>query len=379
MDTQIKPAYDILGIWRQAPSHRGFSMTTDSLPPSASADHLTAVLRKSGTLGEARICNVTVTSSFPKLRSRTFRLRLDYEGVAGDAPRSVILKMGHLDSAGRPPYANRLEIAFYRDIAPALPERLVPRCFEAVEATDNSAWHLLLEDLTDSHFVATEWPLPPTTAQCEQIVQALVRVHAAWWDDPRLGVSVGSWHDTAAWDQILRRSVDQFTRFTDRFSEMMPPERRDLYERLFERAPRLLARYHSPRNLTIIHGDAHSWNFFLPRPDGGDGVRLLDWEDWSLDTATDDLAYMMAMLWYPDRRRRIERPLLDHYHAALLAHGVSGYDRQALDDDYRLSALWLILRPVGQAASNIAPRVWWNNLERIMLAVDDLGCRELLD
>jgi hypothetical protein len=49
-----------------------------------------------------------------------------------------------------------------------------------------------------------------------------------------------------------------------------------------------------------------------------------------------------------------------------------------LDDDYRLSALWLITRPVGQALLNIGPAVWWNNLERIMLAVDDLGCRDLL-
>ena len=54
------------------------------------------------------------------------------------------------------------------------------------------------------------------------------------------------------------------------------------------------------------------------------------------------------------------------------------YDRQALDDDYRLSALWLITRPVGQVLINIGPAVWWNNLERIMLAVDDLGCRDLL-
>jgi hypothetical protein len=23
--------------------------------------------------------------------------------------------------------------------------------------------------------------------------------------------------------------------------------------------------------------------------------------------------------------------------------------------------------------------IWWNNLERIFMAVDDLGCRELLD
>jgi hypothetical protein len=36
------------------------------------------------------------------------------------------------------------------------------------------------------------------------------------------------------------------------------------------------------------------------------------------------------------------------------------------------------MRPVGQEANNIPPRVWWNNLERALLAVDDLGCRELL-
>ena len=94
--------------------------------------------------------------------------------------------------------------------------------------------------------------------------------------------------------------------------------------------------------------------------------------------ATDDLAYMMAMLWYPNRRRRMERELLDVYHAILLRSGVSSYTRQGLDDDYRLSVLWLITRPVAQAMNNIAPAVWWNNLERIMLAVDDLGCRDLL-
>jgi hypothetical protein len=27
---------------------------------------------------------------------------------------------------------------------------------------------------------------------------------------------------------------------------------------------------------------------------------------------------------------------------------------------------------------DIPPVIWWNNLERILLAVDDLGCRELL-
>jgi thiamine kinase-like enzyme len=353
------------------------TMTTNSLPPAASAEHLTAALRKSGALGGGRVCNVVVTGSFPKLRSHTRRLRLEYEGAAGDAPDSIILKTGHLDSEARSSTTNAHEIAFYRDVAPALPARGVPRCFEVVEATETSAWHLLLEDLTDSHFIATEWPLPPTVAQCESIVQAWARFHAAWWDNSRLGVSVGKWSDAQGWEQPLQNLAAQVARFTDRFGELLSPERRDLYQRLLDRAPDLLARYSSHRNLTLIHGDAHWWNCFVPR-EGGD-VRLIDWEDWSIDTATDDLAYMMAMLWYPDRRRRIEQPLLDCYHAALQAQGVCGYDRKALDDDYRLSALWLITRPIWQAANNIGPGVWWNNLERIMLAVDDLGCRELLD
>jgi thiamine kinase-like enzyme len=248
-----------------------------------------------------------------------------------------------------------------------------------VEATENSAWHLLLEDLTDSHFVATQWPIPPAIEQCGQIVRGLARIHAGWWDDPRIGVTFGKWRDAAGWEALLREFALTLERFVDRFGQILPPERLDLYARLLDRAPRLLARYHSRRNLTIIHGDAHFWNFFLPRSETGDNVRLLDWEGWSIDTPTTDLAYMLAMLWYPERRKRLEQHLVAQYHAALIAENVNGYDRRSLDDDYRLSVLWLITRPVWQAMAGIGGGVWWNNLERIFLAVDDLGCRELLD
>jgi hypothetical protein len=122
---------------------------------------------------------------------------------------------------------------------------------------------------------------------------------------------------------------------------------------MLDAAPRLLARYHSHRNVTIVQGDAHVWNSFLPR-DGGDDVRLFDWDLWRIDVASDDLAYMMAMHWYPDLRRRIERPPVARYHAALVAHGVHGYDRRALDDDYRLSVLWQITTPVWQATNDPA-------------------------
>jgi aminoglycoside phosphotransferase (APT) family kinase protein len=55
------------------------------------------------------------------------------------------------------------------------------------------------------------------------------------------------------------------------------------------------------------HGDAHVWNS-LHSPDGD--VRVVDWDDWRLAAPTDDLAYMMALHWYPERRHRLEDALL---------------------------------------------------------------------
>jgi len=35
--------------------------------------------------------------------------------------------------------------------------------------------------------------MPPTRDQSERIIAARARFHAQWWDDPRLGVSIGTW------------------------------------------------------------------------------------------------------------------------------------------------------------------------------------------
>ena len=74
----------------------------------------------------------------------------------------------------------------------------------------------------------------------------------------------------------------------------------------------------------------------------------------------------------------IERQLLDRYHEALLLNGVRDYDRGELDADCRFLTLWQITWPVWQAEYGIPPVIWWNNMERAMLAVDDVGCRDLL-
>jgi|SRR5262245_12698237 len=350
---------------------------SDELPRAAQAEHVTDALRRSGVLGSGRVCDVAVKSARDTILSRIIRLRLTYDGDAGASPKSLILKTGHPERANSRWNGGRQEVAFYANVVSALQTRVAPRCFDAHWDEAQNAWHLLLEDLTDTHVIATTWPLPPTLEQCQAVVRARARFHAACWDDPRLGTTIGTWSTPDAIEQYLQRLADEVKRFAERLGDRLPPERRALYDRLLANAPALSARYHSHRNMTIVQGDSHFWNCFLPK-NGSDEVRFFDWDSWRVDTGSDDLAYMIAMHWYPDRRRRFERPLLDLYHATLAAHGVSGYDRQALDDDYRLSVLWQIVTPVWQASLNIPTVVWWNNLERIFLAVDDLGCRNLL-
>jgi hypothetical protein len=130
-------------------------------------------------------------------------------------------------------------------------------------------------------------------------------------------------------------------------------------------------------NITLGHGDAHVWNCFLPR-NGSNDVRWFDWDGWGIRPPTSDLAYMMAVHWYPERRQRLEPALLDHYHTVLLENGVQSYNRIDMQEDYRRSVLWHTITPVFQAGLKLPPVIWWNNFQRIMAAVDDLGCRELL-
>jgi hypothetical protein len=176
----------------------------------------------------------------------------------------------------------------------------------------------------------------------------------------------------------MQSLAEQYARFADILGDRLSVERRQLYVRLFDQAPRLMQRYHSHRHITVVQGDAHVWNCFLPRTGGLDDARLFDWDAWRLDVGADDLAYMMAIHWYPELRQRNEQRLLDCYHDELLSRGVQNYDRRALEDDYRQSVLWQLLTPIWMCTANIPPLIWWNNLERIHLAVEDLGCRDLL-
>lgn len=132
--------------------------------------------------------------------------------------------------------------------------------------------------------------------------------------------------------------------------------------------------------MTLAHGDAHAWNLLYPKDGATAGIRLIDWDSFIGPlTGAYDLAYFMAVHWYPERRRRHEADLLAHYHEALEARGVRGYTIDALREDYRRAVIQHLQTPVFQSDAGVPPQVWWDHLERIMLAFEDLDCEALLD
>jgi hypothetical protein len=292
-----------------------------------------------------------------------------------DAPPSVpsLLYVKASDGAmGR--RAGKREVEFYSAIAPVTADSPAPPCYHAAYDAESGAYHLLLEDLSQTH-VTVEREAPAARADVERMLDVLAPFHARWWGDARLE-TVG-----LVDEEIVQNEFNpDFAGFVDYMGDRLSGERRSIYERVLTTFPGLLAERLVPgRGLTLIHDDAHVWNFVLPRNPEGQ-VYLVDWQQWGVSAGLCDVAYMIALFWYPERRRRMERDLVRYYHDRLLERGVEDYGWDACWQDYRLFAVRNLLVPLW-AWSAGGPH-WgfhrWLQLEKALLAYRDLGCSELL-
>lgn len=269
------------------------------------------------------------------------------------------------------------EVFFYRSIAGQMTVPPLLRCDYAAYAPADDRACLLLEDLSETHTQA-EWPLPPTDRQCEQTVRLLARIHALWWQNPRLEsefrpiIPAGR-----AWRDRRAAAFENLPAFLDFLASRLSPAQRAIYARLLSSPP---DRWEIPPfapHQTLLHGDFHTWNVFYPRDPAG-SLRLFDWNMWDIGRPGDDLAYLIAVHWSAERRSRLEGELLGIYHRTLVEAGVTGYAWADFYQDYRASVVRSLFLPAWQWVRGILPGIWWPHLERIFQAFDDLKCSELI-
>jgi hypothetical protein len=339
---------------------------------------LTEVLQHTGHLERGHVATVQLKTVRSTLASMVTHLEICYtDDATPSAPSRLFLKTSRPGLVEALPTPGQREVAFYNRIVASMPNPPTVRCYDAACSPAAKKFHLLLEDLSASHF-QTEWPMPPTQLLCEHVIDSLAKFHAYWWDHARLTQEIGVRPTETSMQRDFRWMEQTLPAFLDFLGDRLSRERRAIYDQVLQAASTLTRRLIADQGLTFIHGDAHVWNFLLPHNIDTDTVRIIDWQSWRVGLGAMDLAYMMALHWYPERRARMEQMLLRWYHTQLLAYGVVGYAWDAYWYDYRLSVLRNLFIPIWQWSAKIGPATWWSHLERAMLAFEDLQCRELL-
>ncbi len=340
---------------------------------------LTAVLRAQGSLTRGQAAAVTAGPARPSFGSLAVHLHVSYSPDASpNGPQRLFLKLSKPALAPGRFDAQRLqqEASFYSTIAPAMAVPFTIPCYDAAWEPATGASHVLLEDVSETHAAGGD-PLHPGHAA--QAIDCLARLHAFWWDHPRLGQGIGSLPTWEERMQDCRDAADSTAAFMAALGDTLPPAWRAVYERVLAALPGLFQRHLTGRDLTLVHGDAHLGNFLFPRDAGSSAAYLADWQFWHPTIGGTDLAFMIAAEWEPETRRRLEHGLLQRYYDGLLAHGVQRYGWQQCWDDYRLSVILVsIFIPVWRwAVFRWAPDL--AAVHRSMAAFEDLRCAELLD
>lgn len=331
-----------------------------------------------GTLGldPGTVSSYQITREWETLITRVALVSLDYTSVASGRPTSVFIKIAKENQDRELKKLCAREVLFYSQIAGLMPAQCIPRCYFVAHEQGCNDFCIVLEDLSATHF-QTEYPAPPSLSWCRKAISCLARIDAAGWKkelEPILG-GFGTQGSVEYWCERLRTVWKEFSRF---LGDRLGDGRRRIIEEVVDNIHRILGRNLSTEQQTILYRDTHLWNFFYPREEQGD-VKLFDWQLCEYGLASDDLVPMMALNWFPERRSRFEKVLLKEYHTALREAGVTGYGIEELETEYRWSILKGIGTPILQWHHKIPAGIWFNNLEKILLAVEDLNCIVLLE
>jgi hypothetical protein len=345
----------------------------DSAPLTSSAE-LSSAFHAAGILQKGEIVNVAITKRINTTVSNLWFLEVDYAGGSSPAlPKRLLLKWPvELSPA---PEQGLPELVFYRELAPALPSPPMVRCLVTAPPTSKQQW-LILEDMRSSHS-NPPWPRRPANKHVQAAVAALARFHAHWWEASTLGSTVGTLHTQTSLRTMVQGISANLPRFIDELGKDLPVSDRRVLEMVFSSSLKPWLRLVDPRFLTVIHVDAHTWNFLFPRV--GEGTPyIIDWQLWHLDVGPRDLAFMIALHWDRTVRQRLELPLLRLYYQELTGGGVSNYSFEDLLLDYRRCVVRNLTIPIILWARGLGREAWRHRLDCALAAYRDFNGEELL-
>lgn len=346
--------------------------TPDSLP--ITPVELNSALYSAGTLREGEILSVTITLRFKTTISNLWFLEVVYSPNSSPTlPNKLVVKWPLEQSPA--PDRGEPELVFFRELAPALPSPPMVQCLATAPSTSKCQW-LILEDLRSTH-TNPPVPLRPSDSALRDAVAILAQLHACWWEAPTLGSTIGTWHTETSLRTMVYGYRDQVPAFIDDLGDDLPLPDRLVLEAVFNSSLQPWLRIVDQRALTVIHGDAHPWNFLFPR--SGRGMPyIFDWQLWHIDVGARDLAFMMALHCDRNAREQLELPLLHFYHEQLIDRGIGNYSFDDLLLDYRRCVVRNLTFPIILWSRGEKREAWRHRLDCALAAYRDLNGAEFL-
>ena len=342
---------------------------------------LTAIMRGNDILGERE--SVEVIRQLGKGESGGsfyYNLALQYKDYKTQrhAPDKIFVK---LTKPNTPEEFIRREVDFYNKVLPALVRKnkledlCLTKCYDAYfdEVTGQS--HVILDDISKEFKPGSE-KHPPTQRHREQVVDALARIHAHWWEHPIL--------DTLADMPSEEIIAEQVQGYAQKFQEMlgfqgtkfMQTRHKEILQKVSEQVPpRRKERLINGQGVTLVHRDLHPGNLMYSHRES----RIIDWQSWRIDTATDDLAYMMACFWPQHLREFQENNVLRRYYDNLVRFGVEDYSWDDLQYDYRASIARCIGFLLYAWTREKHVRGYWQRAEAALNSFDKLNGMAIFD
>lgn len=349
-------------------------MPTKYSPPTTPGE-LTSALCAAGSLREGTILTVKITEQLDTTVSHLWFLEVDFSANSTPKlPNRLVLKWPVEHSPA--PERGDPERVFYQELAPALPSPPMVRCL-ATAPPDSAPQWLILEDLRSTHSTPP-WPERPSDKHVYDAVAVLAQLHARWWEASTLGSTVGSLHTEESLTTMVSGIVANLPGFIKDLGNDLPVADRSVLETVFSSSLQPWLRIVDRRALTVVHGDAHTWNFLFPRSDHG-ATYIFDWQLWHLDVGARDLAFMIALHWEPDVRQQLELPLLRFYYEKLnSAADVNNYSFDDLFLDYRRCVIRNLTIPIILWSRGLSREAWRHRLDCALAAYRDLNGAELL-
>lgn len=269
--------------------------------------------------------------------SQIARLAVTYESDDPRVPHNMVAKIPtaflSARAIGDQLNSYERETRFYMEVAPLIPMR-TPTLIYGDANSRSQRYILIMEDC--SGYVPIDQVKGLDAELSRLITLKAADFHARWWNAKDLyrfkwmprprGPIVRETID------VLRKSMDILAK-SDDFKRVLPAGGWEVCLKVYDKSEAMIDSV-TDNNLTIIHSDFRSDNFFLDKDHPDDPLVVFDWQMVQVSRGIFDLAYLFGASMTVELRRQIEKDMVRLYHERLVQHGITGYSLDQCWNDY---------------------------------------------